>query len=173
MVRDRGRDRRRSYYKEQCMLGVPEDRKNHERTSRNGQESRCRLCCTLRMTEVDGRSSQRRHLSEYRQRRLGVTGISWYRFLVMIINPRKAVMKVTEIEVRTFWKNYVKNSLLKNSTSGIIWLNNRLFCKEVFFFHWPKVERNKRIVSQALKYKSCCTQCHNTHWLKLASSVPR
>ena len=43
-----------------------EDRANHRTTtSRNGQASQCSHCCTSRMTEVDGESSDRRHLSEY------------------------------------------------------------------------------------------------------------
>ena len=40
-------------------------RRGRPRKSRNGQASRCRHCCTSRMTEVDGQSLQRMHLSEY------------------------------------------------------------------------------------------------------------
>ena len=41
------------------------DRVNHGRTtSRNGRASRCRYCCSSRMTEVDGQSSQQMHLLE-------------------------------------------------------------------------------------------------------------
>ena len=67
----------RSYYKEQWTVVVAEeDLVNHGRkTARNGQASRCRHCCSSRMTEVDGQSSLQMHLSEsYPQRRLSVTG---------------------------------------------------------------------------------------------------
>ena len=57
------------------IVGVAEvNRVNHwNTTSRNGQASRCRHCCASRMTEADGRSSHRRHLSEY-QTTLGRRG---------------------------------------------------------------------------------------------------
>ena len=39
---------------------------NRRRTTLgNVQASRCRHCCASHMTEVDGHSSQRMHLSEY------------------------------------------------------------------------------------------------------------
>ena len=54
------------------------DRVNHRRTVwRNRRPGRCRHCCTTRMIEVDGQLSQWRHLLEYPQRRLGVSGISY------------------------------------------------------------------------------------------------
>ena len=58
---------RRSFYKKQRMLVVAEeDLVNHEKsTSRNGQASRCRHCCTSPMTEADRQSSQQMHMSEY------------------------------------------------------------------------------------------------------------
>ena len=54
-------------YKEKWVIVViEEDQVNHERTTpRIGQASRCRHCCSSRITEVDGRSSQQMHLSEY------------------------------------------------------------------------------------------------------------
>ena len=59
------------------VVVAEEDLINHGRaTSKNGQASRCRHLCTSQMTEVDGQSSQRMHLLQYPQRRLGVTGIS-------------------------------------------------------------------------------------------------
>ena len=71
---------RNSYYKEQWMVVVTdEDRINHGRTTlMNGQASRRRHCCaSWWTTEVVGQPSQRRNLSEYPQRRLGVTGFRW------------------------------------------------------------------------------------------------
>ena len=54
------------YYKQQWMVVVKKkDLINHGRTtSGNGQASRCRHCCASQVTEVDGQSSQRMHLSE-------------------------------------------------------------------------------------------------------------
>ena len=56
--------------------GVAEvHRVNRGRTaSRSGRASRCRHCSALQRTNVDGRPSQRRHLSGVPQRRPGVTG---------------------------------------------------------------------------------------------------
>ena len=60
-----------------------EDLVNRGRTtSMNGQASRCRHCCLSRMTEVDGLLSQRIHLSEYPQRHLGVTDVSYEKFVM-------------------------------------------------------------------------------------------
>ena len=47
------------------IVVAEEDLGNHGRTAaRDGQASRCLHCCVSRITEVDGQSSQRMHLSE-------------------------------------------------------------------------------------------------------------
>ena len=58
---------RRSYYRAPSTESVAEvDRTNRGRTaSMNGRASRCHHCSALQRTCVDGRPSQRRHLSGY------------------------------------------------------------------------------------------------------------
>ena len=57
------------------VVVAEEGRVNHRgTTSRNGRTSHCRRCRASQTTEVDVWLLQRRHLSQYRQRRLGVTG---------------------------------------------------------------------------------------------------
>ena len=59
------------------VVVAEEDRANHVgTTSRNRQASHCRHCCASQTIEVDGQPVQRRRLSEYPQRRLGITGFS-------------------------------------------------------------------------------------------------
>ena len=75
---------RRSYYKEQWMIGLVvayEDLVNHWRTtSVNGQASWCRHCCASRMTEVDGQWSQQMHM-------LGFPNDAWASRVLVIFRP--------------------------------------------------------------------------------------
>ena len=51
---------------EQRMVCIAEeDYVNDEETSSNGQANQCHYCSVSLMTEVDGQSLQRMHLSEY------------------------------------------------------------------------------------------------------------
>ena len=63
---------------EDGIVVAEEDRVNHGgTTSRNGQASHCRRCCASQITEVDGRSLQRRCLSST-ERGFAITGVSPY-----------------------------------------------------------------------------------------------
>ena len=79
--------RRRSYFKEQRILGVAkEHRVYHGRTTtRNRQACRCRNCCAWRMTEGDGQSSQRKHLSEY-------SNDAWASRVLIVINSEHGTL---------------------------------------------------------------------------------
>ena len=61
----------------QKVVAAEEDRVSHGgTTTRNGQAGDCRSCCALQIIQVNGQPSQRRHLSECPQKRLGMTGVS-------------------------------------------------------------------------------------------------